>query len=439
MFKRRINVLALAVSGAAAVAMAGLSGSFVVPLDHEAIQYAQQPVTDPAAMLQEKLAAGMTLAYDRDKGYLPALLQALDIPVESQILVFSKTSFQASRITPRLPRALYFNDEVSVGWVRGGDVLEIASLDPKQGVIFYTLDQQQSSIQKLERRDTCLQCHATGATLGVPGLVVRSVFPDSSGMPVFRAGTFISDHRSPLNERWGGWYVSGTHGSQVHMGNALVRNSQAAEALETDGTQNVKDLSRFFDAGAYLTPHSDIVALMVLEHQTHMTNLLTRVGFETRMALHSNGEMNKTLGEPEGNIRESTTRRVNSAVEELLEYMLFTEETRLTEPVAGVSGFAELFAQGGPKDENGRSLRDLDLKARLFKYPCSYMIYSDAFDQLPQLAKDRLYSRLWEILSAPSPGGKFSNLARPDRDAIRQILLETKEDLPDYWSGEPRT
>jgi hypothetical protein len=223
------------------------------------------------------------------------------------------------------------------------------------------------------------------------------------------------------------------------MGNALVRNSQAAEALETDGTQNVKDLSRFFDAGAYLTPHSDIVALMVLEHQTHMTNLLTRVGFETRMALHSNGEMNKTLGEPEGNIRESTTRRVNSAVEELLEYMLFTEETRLTEPVAGVSGFAELFAQGGPKDENGRSLRDLDLKARLFKYPCSYMIYSDAFDQLPQLAKDRLYSRLWEILSAPSPGGKFSNLARPDRDAIRQILLETKEDLPDYWSGEPRT
>jgi hypothetical protein len=435
MYKARISA-ALFGCLSAMIALAGLSGSYVVPLDHDAIQYASRPVKDAVAQLQQRIAANQAgLEFHPDSGYLESVLKALEVPTESQVLVFSKTSFQASRIVPRLPRAIYFNDRVSIGWVRGGDVLEIAAVDPEQGVIFYTLDQEPSSKPRFERRDTCLQCHATSATLGVPGLVVRSVFPDSSGMPMFQAGTFITDHRSPLKERWGGWYVSGTHGSQVHMGNALVRDREKPDQLETSGTQNVIDLSRNFDTGAYLTPYSDIVALMALEHQTHMTNLITRVGFEARLALHDNTVMNKALGESPETLRESTTRRINSAVEELLEYMLFTEEARLTEPVRGLSGFSESFGRGALRDRQGRSLRDLDLKTRLLRYPCSYLIYSDAFDSLPVAVRDRLYRRLWEVLSGQETNTKFENLSGADRKAILEILLDTKQGLPDYWSG----
>ncbi len=419
---------------AATVAIAGLEGSYVVPLDHGAIEYATRPLTDPIAKLQKRINAGeLHLDYSENNGYLASVLKVLDIPLESQVLVFSKTSFQAPRIAPRLPRALYFNDDVSVGWVRGGDVLEVASVDPKQGVIFYTLDQEQGKKPRFERRDTCLQCHANGSTLGVPGLVVRSIYPEPSGMPLFQAGSFVTDHRSPLSERWGGWYVTGKHGSQTHMGNAMVRDRDKPDQLETEGTQNVVDLRGRLDTGAYLTPHSDIVALMALEHQTRMTNLITRVGFEARLALYDNAAMNEILKRPEGEVSESVTRRVNSASEELVQYMLFSDELRLTEPIEGASGFTEAFQGGAVRDSQGRSLRDLDLKTRLLRYPCSYLIYSEAFDAMPAIAKDRIYRRLWEILSEGDASPKFAHLSKTDRAAILEILRATKKELPDYW------
>ena len=280
------------------MAIAGLSGSYVVPLDNEVIQYATRPIDDPVTRLKKKISSGeVKLTFEDGFGYLRSVLKALDIPVESQVMVFTKTSFQAPRINPRMPRALYFNDRASVGFVRGGDVLEIASHDPKQGVIFYTIDQEPNR-PKIERNDTCLQCHHSGGTLGVPGLFVSSVYPDSSGMPLFQNGTFVVNQNRAFAERWGGWYVTGTHGKQTHRGNAVVRDKNRPDQLDTEGTQNQTDLNRFFDTGAYLSPHSDIVALMVLEHQTHMTNLITRVGFEARMAVHSSQVINKALGEP---------------------------------------------------------------------------------------------------------------------------------------------
>src|SRR5262249_51574149 len=188
----------------AARALADLDGSYVLPLDDWAIQYATRPLDDPITRLQQGLTTGaVKLDYDADYGYLPSVLKNLGVPVSSQVLVFSKTSFQAARISPRVPRAIYFNDQVSVGWVKGGDVVEIASVDPKQGVIFYTLDQERSASPRFVRRDECLQCHASGSTLGVPGVVVRSVFPDAGGMPLFHVGAYITDHRSPLAQRWG--------------------------------------------------------------------------------------------------------------------------------------------------------------------------------------------------------------------------------------------
>jgi hypothetical protein len=414
---------------AAAIAVAGLSGSYVVPLEHEAIQYAKLPVTDPVARLEQRIAAGeVKLAYEDEMGFLSSVLKELRIPVDSQVLVFSKTSFQAPRIAPRMPRALYFNDAVSVGFVRGGDVLEFASVDPKQGVIFYTLDQDSGAKPHFERRDTCLQCHASGATLGVPGLVVRSVYPEPTGMPLFQAGSFVTDHRSPLKERWGGWYVTGSHGSQFHMGNAVVRDREHPDKLEAEGTQNLSNLDAKLDTGRYLSPHSDIVALMVLEHQTYMTNLITRVGYEARMALHSQTAINSALGKPADEISESTKRRIDSAVEELVQYMLFTDETPLTHRIEGSSEFAKVFAASGP-------LREFDLNRRLFKYPCSYMIYSEAFDSMPAAAKDRTYRRLWEVLTGADKSAKYARLSKEDRNSILQVLRETKKDLPAYWQS----
>lgn len=434
--KWRTGRVIVGILAVAMLALAGLGGSSLLPLDHEAIQYASQSITDPISKLQQTISTGnLALKFDDNMGYLPSVLKALDILPESQVLVFSKTSFQAPKISPRMPRALYFNERVFVGWVRGGDVLEVASVDPKQGIIFYTLDQEKSATPRFERRDTCLQCHQSGATLGVPGLVVRSVFPEPSGMPLFQAGSFVTDDRSPFKERWGGWYVSGTHGSQVHMGNAVVRDRDKPDRLETSGTQNVTDLSKYFDAGAYLRPHSDIVALLALEHQTHMTNLITRVGFETRLALYDNAAMNKALERRAGEISDSTNRRINGAVEELLEYMLFTQETRLNEPVRGVSGFSDVFGRKALRDRRGRSLRDLDLKTRLLRYPCSYLIYSDAFDALPAAARGRVYRRLWEVLTGRDRSGKFEKLSAEDRKAIFEILLDTKKGLPDYYAA----
>lgn len=407
---------------------AGLEGSYVLPVDEAPILYSKTPVNDPVARLQQDVDAGkVELGYDANFGYLPAVLRALKTPVSSQVMVFSKTSFQAPKISPRLPRALYFNNDVYVGYVRGGDVLEFASTDPKQGTIFYTLDQEKTAKPHFTRQEQCVHCHAAGGTLGVPGLMVRSIVPDRTGMPVFQAGSYLTDHRSPFEERFGGWYVSGTHGDMKHMGNALSGDPAAG---------NITDLSKYFDTGAYLAPDSDLVALMILQHQTRMHNLITRVGFETRIALYQQEGMNKALGEPEGTRSDSTARRINSAVEELVTYLLFADEFPLSAEVRGTSRFAEEYQRNAaPHDKKGRSLADLDLKRRMLKYPCSPLIYTDAFRSMPAAAKDRIYRRLWEVLTGSDKSATYSKLSGEDRTAIREILIDTDRDLPSYWKN----
>jgi hypothetical protein len=420
----------------AAYAFADLDGSYILPRDHAAIQYGTAPVQDRIAAFQEQLRSGKAkLEYREPHGFLDAVLKALDVPVSSQVLVYSKTSFQAPRISPRMARALYFNDDVYVGWVPGGDVLEFAAQDPRQGIIFYTMDQEPGPKARVDRRDECLQCHASGGTLGVPGVVVRSVFVERSGMPLFQAGGFVTDHRSPMSQRWGGWYVTGTHGSQLHMGNVFAEDRDHPEQLDREKGANVTDLKGRIDIGNYLGGHSDIVALMVLEHQTRMTNLITRVSYETRMALHEQQAINRTLGQPEDQLSESARRRIDNAAEALVKYMLFADEALLEGPVKGTSTFARDFEARGPRDGKRRSLRDLDLTRRLFRYPCSYMIYSAAFEALPPVVRDRIYRRLYEVLTGADQTPLYARLTVTDRTAIRDILRETKRDLPEYWRG----
>jgi hypothetical protein len=428
--RKPFSLLALLVAGALAVA--GIS-SDILPLDDDAIQYTKAPVNDVVHQLQQRMDKGeVSLKYDGPMGYLRSTLDALDISTTSQILVFSKTSFQAPLIGPRLPRALYFNDNVAVGYVRSGDVLEIAALDPQQGVQFYTVKQDPAEPPKFERRDTCLQCHQA-ATLGIPGLMVRSVFPDKDGMPIMRAGGFITDHRSPLRERWGGWYVTGNTGKQQHMGNQLMPGSTGDIPTPTPGSQNVTDLKPFIDTGAYLTPHSDVVALMTLEHETQMVNLMIRASWETRIAMVQNDAINKAFGDPIGQVRESTAHRIAAAVDDLVDYLFFGEETVLTDQIKGDSGFTEAFEKEGPRDSKGRSLRDYDLKTRMFRYPCSFMVYSKTFDGMPPALKERVYKKMWDVLTLRDNSPKFKHLSPEDRKAILEILLQTKDNLPDYW------
>jgi hypothetical protein len=388
--------------------------STFVPADHPAIDYYKAPLNDPVTRLSKKLEAGQArLEYREGVGYLPSLLENLGVNPDSQMLVFSKTSFQAAKISPANPRALYFNDEVQIGYVRGGEVMEIVALDPKLGDIFYTLDASKAEHPTFDRRDVCMQCHLGPATLGVPGIMVASVYADSSGMPAFRLGEPVTDHRTPFGERWGGWYVTGTHGSQHHRGNAVSHDPRNPGMLDIRDTQNLTSLAGRFDPRDYLSAASDIVALMTLEHQTRITNLLTRIGWEARIAERD----------------QKSNPQLDADVESAVSYMLFADEAPLREPVGGVSTFTKTFPQRGPRDHQGRSLRDFDLRTRLFRYPLSYMIYSTAFDGLPDSIRTRLSQRLWEVLTGKDHLEKFARLTGDDKKAILEILRDTKPAL----------
>ena len=245
-------------------------------------------------------------------------------------------------------------------------------------------------------------------------------------MTLRNLGSYNSDDRSPLEERWGGWYVTGRSGSIRHMGNAVVTDPNHLESMVTPETLNLDSLKGKFATDAYLSPYSDIVALMVFEHQMHMMNLFTRLGWQARYALSQpRAGKQKGLDLDQKYLRDTTN--------DLVDYMLFVDEAPLANHIQGTSGFAEKFSGEGPHDSKGRSLRQLDLERRLMRYPCSYMIYSEAFDALPAEARDALYQRMWQILSGKDNRTKYARLSVMDRQAVIQILRETKKGLPNYF------
>lgn len=395
--------------------------------EREPISYETTPPQDRLTRLQEQLDAGRaSLSWHDRHGWLPSLLEHLEVRRSSQVLVFSKTSLQLSRITPRRPRAIYFSDDTYVGWVQNGDVVELSSIDPRQGAIFYTLSQKPSDRPRLTRdRGQCLICHASSRTQGVPGHLVRSVFPAMDGQPHFGLGTFTTDHTTPFENRFGGWYVTGTHGAMRHMGNVVARDD-SRDPLDREAGANVTSLSGIVNTAPYLEPGSDLVALMVLEHQTLMHNVLTLASYETRMALHYDSVMNKALDRPADHRSESTERRIRSVAEKLLKAALFCGEFTLESPIQGTSVFAREFQESGLRDSQGRSLRDFDLTRRLFKYPCSFLIDSEAWSQLPPAVGGLVETRLQAILSGEDQSPEFSHLSREDRTAIREILADTR-------------
>jgi hypothetical protein len=410
--------------GSVITALADFQGStHMMPFDEDPIAFSKTEATGPVSRLIKAIADGKTtLKFDAKYGYLPSVLQALGISYDSQVLVFSKTSFQRERIEPETPRALFYNDGAYIGYIPGSPMLEFSEVDPKLGAVFYTLDQTKSDRPKITRNDQCLECHASAKSMGVPGQLLRSFEVDSSGVVDLQTGASQVTDTTPFNERWGGWYVTGEHGAMTHRGNLFGAKAFKQAEKQPNYRGNITDLSQFIEVAKYPRNQSDIVSLMILEHETHMHNFITRLNYETVIALQQYGKID----------------HLKFKVDSFLQYALFTEAAPITNAVKGSPAFVKEFESRGPVDSTGRSLRQLDLNTRLFKHPCSFLIYSEQFDAMPPQIKDMIYKRLYEILNGADKSAKFKTLTAKDRKAILEILRETKKDLPDYWRNVER-
>jgi hypothetical protein len=178
----------------------------MVAFDEGTENYNKAQPNDPVSQLQAWVKTNKTtLEFSPEHGYLDAVLEKLKIPKSSQVLVFSRTSFQRERISPKTPRALYFNDDVYLGFIPGAPILEISAADPKLGGVFYTIDQHKQTKPKFTREDQCLDCHASARSMGVPGHLLRSLQTDETGAPELTSAISEVNHRTPIEDRWGGW------------------------------------------------------------------------------------------------------------------------------------------------------------------------------------------------------------------------------------------
>jgi hypothetical protein len=400
-------------------------GMFRGSADDPAIVYATAPLDNVVDDLNRRLEDGAPrLTFEGRSGYLQSVIDALQLPVDSQLLLFSKGSLQGRQVEASNPRALFFNDRVALAWVRDGDLLEAAVQDERAGLVFYTLEQRPAERPMFKREFRCLGCHMTGDTLGVPGLLMFSTTPATSD----RATRIVAmDQRSPIAERWGGWFVTGQSGAARHLGNQVP-------ALAGSAGASVASVAGLFDPGGFLGMSSDIAALLTFSHQTHMTNLLTRAAWEARAA---DPALHPGVLDAPGRMQ-AVEALMNGIAEEVVDYMLFVDEAPLPNPITSGSGFAERMSAAGPRDRVGRSLYQLDLNRRLLKYPCSYLVYSPAFDALPSLAKVPIYRRMWRVLAGEAADPRYRALSLADRQAIVEILKDTKPDLPAYFTAVTR-
>jgi hypothetical protein len=379
------------------------------------VGYSDTPATDRVGMLAAKwrdLPAGSPLERVRE------ILKELEVPEASQILVFSKTSKQNGLIHPGNPRALYFSKDCYVGYVPGGAV-EVAVQDPRLGPVFYHVDIGNGSRPITVERDTseCLSCHATGRTENVPGLLVRSVYPDEDGHPLLAMGSELVTQQTPIPQRWGGYWVTGAV-SLPHLGN---RSYEEAGSSDPSVNQLV-DLKGKIAPGKYPRLTSDIVALMVLEHQCQAHNLLTAASMNYRRAYH----LGKVVA-PDSDPDQGTAGRVaEQAAEKIVKCFLFDGEAdQGADGVEGDDAFQKQFAAAVPRTAAGESLADFQLNTRLFKHRCSYMIYSEAFRNLPESVKTRVISRLRKIFQSTDGADDHPDMKLPERQRIFRILSET--------------
>jgi hypothetical protein len=414
-----------AIGGGIVIALCGgvlISGEKAEPWhgvldEHPAIQYANRPTADRVAALKNKLANNaQPLQRDPATGYLRGVLSALGVPEASQLLVFSKTGVQRAFTSPHNPRAIFFDESVAVGYVPGAPLIEIAAHDPQQGVVFYTLDQT-AARPAFTRATSCLTCHVSATTLGVPGMIARSNTIGEDGNVLAQTGSHNVNHQTPHPDRWGGWFVTSEDAAPPYQQLAHRGNITFSGHGNTSNQVFVDWLGSSPETRGYVSPSSDIVGLLLFDHQTHAINLLTRLNWEARIA-SSDGRSAET------------DASVRSRVTELADYLLFAGEAPPLSPLTPVREFAVRLESRFPKDHRGRSFAQLDMVDRLLRYPCSYMIYSDAFEALPSAVKQSVYRRMIDVLSANDPRQDGIRDTAADRRAILEILADTKTDFP---------
>jgi len=412
------------------------SPSAKLPYDTEypVMGYSGPATNNPIARLQARLDKGeVKLEFQPGHGYLDSLLKALDIDPSSQSLVYSKTSLQVGSIRAATPRAIYFNEDTYVAWVQGSDQMELAAMDTSLGQVFYILRNQAPppnhstpTVQFERQNANCLSCHDTYSLSGggVPRFLLMSSYVDVGGEQLTHEGSILVTDQTELRYRWGGWYVTGHHGSQVHLGNIQVRNVQELVHLDQVRRGNLDTLDGLFDTKPYLTNKSDIVAQLILLHQVTVDELITRVNFEVRSALAKTAKGGAAGDHP--TLTADARKALTEDLDALVDAMVFVDAAGYSDTITGNSGFDKWFQARGPRDPSGRSLRELDLHTRLFKYPLSYLVYSPAFDSLPRYATDYIYKRFAEVLSGKDQDKRYAHLSADDRKAVLGILKATK-------------
>jgi hypothetical protein len=400
--------------------------------EYPAIAYSGPATHNRVWRLHQQLQSGaVRLEWEPKQGYLRSLLRALDIDADSQVLVFSRTSLQTGFISEKTPRAIYFNDDTYVGWIQGSPLIEFTVIDAEAGVVFFGLENRREAAVNLEREGgRCLTCHDTYSMMGggVPRVLVMSAPVDDPADARTYSSASEVDDRTPIEHRWGGWYVTGHQGADAHFGNLPLRDDRGGELLRKlrPTRANRASLSGYFDTAGYLTDKSDIAALLVLEHQAYVQNLITRANFKIRtfMSRHSGAVPAAWAG-----LAPAEQLQFRSIVEPLVRALFFADAVTLTERIQGSSGYTERFSSAGPLDSGGRSLRELALDRRLFRYPLSYLVYSEHLDALPPCVLDYVDSRIAEVLQGRDATGLSARISAADRAAITRILIDTKPRL----------
>ena len=369
------------------------------------------------------------------RGYLDSLLKALGIDPSSQTLVYSKTSLQIDLIKASTPRAIYFDNDTYIAWIPATNMIEMTTMDSAVGPVFYTLPNHDAASAHLDRETSrCLTCHDTFSMMGggVPRFLFMSSPVSVTGEPLTNEISQDTTDATPLRERWGGWYVTGMPNNLPHLGNLQVKNPgalvQDLASLKLTG-HTVDKLDGIFDTKPYLTDHSDVVALLIFEHQVYIENLITRANYKGRtlVARENDGQPTDDLTWEQLSPKSRTI--IKAMLEPLVKALLFADATTLPGKIAGNSGFDRWFQAQGPRDSQGRSLRQLDLTTRVFRYPLSYMIYSRGFSGLPKYAHEYVYHRLADILGGRDQSAPYSHIAAADRATALQILTQTKPEF----------
>jgi hypothetical protein len=406
-----------------------------LPYDSEypVIGYSGTPAHNPIARLQARLLRGeVKLEFKPPRGYLDSVLKNLGIDPSSQMLVYSKSSLQVERVNASTPRAIYFNEDTYAAWVQAVGLLEFVTMDSELGPVFYTMTNQKDSTSGFGREVLrCLDCHDKFALQGggVPMFRATSNYVDVNGLTLKPIAASEVTDQTPLALRWGGWYVSGHEGGQVDLGNIQVHTVREFDNLDLTRRRDLETVAALVDTRPYVTDKSDIVALLVFEHQSTVYNLITRINFKARSRIAREFNAAPAAVAARNRLNPQTQAWMQRLTEPLVQAMLFTKAVSLTDTVASSSGFDAWFQAQGPRDKAGRSLRELDLKTRLFKYPLSYLVYSPAFDGLPDYVRNYVYGRFTDILSRPDAPGEFPQLSAADRRAVMEILTATKPEF----------